>query len=161
MTKKPISCLLMALAMFLAGGLAAAQTFDIEVNPSFKKLPPHVEGAIVKHKGAYDEDIFAACRLYGVPISLSGAASSDGYIASTNGCGGGSAAFPVWLVRLTDREASVVLNEGATLLKMADTTSHGLRDILLTQGNAGTCGATLFKFDGKRYVGHKQQKCSR
>jgi len=152
---------ILLLSITLRAGIACAQPFELEQNASFIALPAHVEQSIIHQKdGAYDEEIFTSCKLVGAPVSLSGTKSNDGYIASTNGCGGGSAAFPVWLVKSTDHEAQVVLSSGATLLEIADTSSNGLRDIILTQESAGTCEKDHFQYNGTKYVSHRLPSCN-
>lgn len=140
--------------------MANAERFGIEGDPSFKRPPPAVQRAVINDKnGAWSKDLFDECPLFGAPVRLSANGSNDGFIVSTKGCGGGSSAFPVWLVSMSGKHPRVVLSDAAIVLKIKRRKTKGLRDISVIRGSAGYCDEIIMRFNGSQYVKYTQKEC--
>lgn len=147
------------LLLAICGG-SIAQTFHIEEDPAYKPLPVAIQKAVQSFsEGAWDKEVFENCALVGAPIDILSNGQMNGYIVSTNGCGGGSAAMPVWLVASTNAMHRVVLSYGAVALTLRSQTTNGLRNVIATQANAGHCASIELHFNGKRYIEAKRTAC--
>ena len=152
---------LAALVMLVLCRPTYAQTFNIEEDASYKPLSSTIKQAIQSSgNNSWDKDALQGCDLVGAPIDLTLKGKTNGYIASTNGCGGGSAAFPVWLVSYINDIPRVVLSYGAVTIKIDHRRTNGLRDVIATQSNTGHCETIKLKFDGKRYAEVGRKKCN-
>lgn len=123
---------------------------SVEDSHTRKSLPREVVEALTNRHVLGGDD--RVCKLVGERISLTGSPAKEDYFVTTaQGCGGGSAQGPFWLVRRTNNSYKQVLESGAALVRLKDEKKHGLKSIVLIEGNAGVYGETHLEFTGRKY----------
>lgn len=131
---------------------ALAEDFAIE-EEDLVALPKQVEAAIRNSKDFES----TTCKLIGKPINISGKKDDSGFFATTeDGCDWGAALGPIWIVR-NGAQPAMVLAHGGYSLSLSKQSQNGLRNITISTATAGRSSASLWKFDGVRYVKIKEK----
>ena len=143
---------LAVITLMLSTSVALADKAYLFVEDGGKLKPPprEVVAALANPHVLGNDDKF--CKLVGKRISLTGSTTPGDYFVTTaNGCSWGSAAGPFWLVHRTKNSYMEVLESGGAMLRLKDETRHGLKSIVVIEGNAGVYGEDHLEFDGKKY----------
>lgn len=147
--------------LFISSFSALAHADTLYAEEKMNPLPTKVEQAIrdfvASGMSAYT---LGECALTGKPLRLSGHPSRDAYFVGTRGCGGGSAALPFWIVDISGQEPKVLLSEGATVITQTKQDHHGLNDLRLESGNAGSAYVEYYTFNGTTYEPDKKRSWS-
>jgi hypothetical protein len=147
-------------SLLLASSLGAAETYNTEQNPLFKKLPERIEKALYGSKTNAEFFKDSGCKVVGVAIGLKDPQKKDAYIVATrNGCGWGSAGGSIWVIDNSNSVANIVLDSFGTSITLNDKIKNGFRTISTLEGNAGSCSNSFYEHGGKEYLKIKSKKC--
>ncbi len=154
MKRKLLTKSLPALALALsaiAAHAAKPQIFSIEPDDGFGAVPAEIE-VLLSHVRAADDH----CHLIGKPVQLAPGGKVPGLLVKTaDGGGWGSAMGPVWLVR-TGNKPQLVLDQGGTSLQLGPAVRHGLYEVILEEGNAGSSITNYWSYNGRKYAMRKR-----
>ena len=144
-----------ALLICLAAAAAAsAETISLEVseNPTFRQY-----SANAKVEPAF-KLIQNGCGDFAVaPISLSQKKDAKYFVAVCTM--GGSASTEFQILSNERGKSKVLLEDGGYGINILPKQHNGLRDIAVTEGNAGYCTETRYRFNGKAYRPYKRKSC--
>lgn len=136
---------LLIIAFFLCHSAYAANVED----KSLKALPPEIEKAIHGSGTSYD---MANCKLVGTPLLLPGDKTRSTYFVTVESRCLGSAAGQIFIVDLTGNVPSVIMRGAAYSLGFGKERHHGLNDLKIFIGNAGSASVEYWIFNGKKFV---------
>lgn len=144
-----------ALLICLAATAAAsAETISLEVsnNPAFRQYSVNA-----KVEPAF-KSIQNGCGDFAVaPISLSPKKDAKYFVAV---CTMGGSASTEFQILFNERgKSKVLLEDGGYGINILPQQHNGLRDIAVTEGNAGYCTETRYRFNGKTYRPYKRKSC--
>jgi len=71
---------------------------------------------------------------------------------SQSGCWDGARGDPFWILKKTGSRYKVILSKSADALEILSTSSHGIRDIVLSSHSVDAISDERMKFDGRQYV---------
>lgn len=80
---------------------------------------------------------------------------SDGtyiIVTTTNGCGWGTAAGPVWLLKHKNEDYSVLLSSSGYTFETTEQISNGLPNVKISSGSAGWFNETHWSYNGRKYI---------
>ena len=134
-----------------------SQDLHMEQEEGLDSIPQSVANLI--HETDHPEDLYKEpaipCALHGKLAKLNMLESIERiYVVKTvNGCFGGNAASPMWVVALdAEEDARILLSTAAGQLKITKTYTNGYKDLLLLSETAGTYIEEKWKFNGKVYA---------
>lgn len=144
-----------ALLICLAATAAAsAETISLEVsnNPAFRQYSANAK------VGSAFKSIQNGCGDFAVaPISLSPKKDVKYFVAV---CTMGGSASTEFQILFNERgKSKVLLEDGGYGINILPQQHNGLRDIAVTEGNAGYCTETRYRFNGKTYRPYKRKSC--
>lgn len=144
-----------ALLICLAATAAAsAETISLEVsnNPAFRQYSANAK------VGSAFKSIQNGCGDFAVaPISLSPKKDAKYFVAV---CTMGGSASTEFQILFNERgKSKVLLEDGGYGINILPQQHNGLRDIAVTEGNAGYCTETRYRFNGKTYRPYKRKSC--
>jgi hypothetical protein len=139
--------LLTSIGLMFFLNLAFSEEFSIE-EKNLTALPKPVVMAIRAPKNFE----FPECNLVGKVVNITDTAKASEYIATTSqACGWGAAAGPVWVVAKVTGGYTVVLQTTAYATEILKHKDHGLHQLVTTSGTAGHASYTRWGFTGKTY----------
>jgi hypothetical protein len=142
---------LLPLTFFSSRSIALAADISVED----KDLRPLPAGAlrVLAEAPSYRDYRELGCHLQGTAIDLDGdGKAGDWFVTTSNGCGWGAAAGPLWLLKQPGESHVVVLASGGYDVTFGTAKENGLRSISVGMGTASHQKATRMTFDGKQYV---------
>ena len=137
-----------------ATAAASADTISLEVsgNPAFRQY-----SANAKVESAF-KSIQNECGDFAVaPVSLSPKKDAKYFVAVCTM--GGSASTEFQILSSGRGKSKVLLEDGGYGINILPQQHNGLRDIAITEGNAGYCTETRYRFNGKAYRPYKRKSC--
>lgn len=137
-----------------ATAAASAETISLEVsgNPAFRQY-----SANAKVEPAF-KSIQNECGDFAVaPVSLSPKKDAKYFVAVCTM--GGSASTEFQILSSGRGKSKVLLEDGGYGINILPKQHNGLRDIAVTEGNAGYCTETRYRFNGKAYRPYKRKSC--
>lgn len=137
-----------------ATAAASAETISLEVsgNPAFRQY-----SANAKVEPAF-KSIQNECGDFAVaPVSLSPKKDTKYFVAVCTM--GGSASTEFQILSSGRGKSKVLLEDGGYGINILPKQHNGLRDIAVTEGNAGYCTETRYRFNGKAYRPYKRKSC--
>lgn len=148
--KSLIAISILGIGLFSTAVYAAGikSIFDVE-DKSHIELPLNVQNIL---KTAFPE-AYEKCDLVGSLVDI-GSTSSAKYYAVSGRAGkcGGSASAPVWIVRMSEDKADIILSGGGYHIEALPNLNNGLQDLRLSGGNAGSAFVEYWRYDGKTYL---------
>lgn len=135
-------------AIFCLSGGARAVTIEDE---GLHKLSDAIS-LVVSNDKSYDSFKDYSCEIVGKKIDLSDTQTVTAYFLTTaNACGWGAALGPIWLVRMSGRDSSIVLSAGGYSVSVLKAAKYGMRDIKIGGGTAGHPVSSIYEFNGGVY----------
>jgi len=148
-TKKNFVRILLELgAIFCLSGGALAVTVEDE---GLHKLSDAIS-LVVSNDKSFDSFKGNSCEIIGEKIDLTDTRAVTTYFLTTaNACGWGAALGPIWLVRSSGRDNSIVLSAGGYSVSVMSVAKYGMRDIRIGGATAGHPVASVYGFNGSVY----------
>lgn len=137
-----------------ATAAASAETISLEVsgNPAFRQYSANAK------VGPAFKSIQNECGDFAVaPLSLSPKKDAKYFVAVCTM--GGSASTEFQILASKHGKSKVLLEDGGYGINILPQQHNGLRDIAVTEGNAGYCTETRYRFNGKAYRPYKHKSC--
>ena len=135
-----------AITLILFLNIAFAE--EISIEDSLASVPKSVETSIRAQKNFE----FSNCKLKGQLINLTDSEKASDYVVTTSeACGWGASAGPIWVVAKLDGSYTVLLATSAYTVAMHKNKNHELHQVVTTSGTAGHASYTRWGFTGKNY----------
>ncbi len=139
--------LLTSVALMFFLNLAFAEEFSIE-EKNLTALPKPVVMAIRAPKNFE----FPECNLVGKVVNITDSDKASDYIVTTSqACGWGAAAGPIWVVAKVNGSYKTLLQTTAYTAEIGKHKDHDLHQLVTTSGTAGHASYTRWGFTGKTY----------
>ncbi|WP_146014021.1 hypothetical protein [Trinickia dabaoshanensis] len=138
---------------------AASVAFASTVQDESLHGVSNVATSVVYNDPSFDAFRSLSCKMVGEKISLSSVPTVTTYFITTaDACGWGAALGPIWLIRVSEGVASVLLSIGGYSVDVLGDERNGMRSVKIGSGTAGRTAFVLYRFDGKKYVLKKKRR---